>query len=488
MIYISAQPDQFYFLWQLKLQLFNFNSLGIPKEKIHVLIGYNPQIGLNYFFKQFIKSNSQACFFIYEDTRLHKEYLSSIRPHLLKKHLQKFPDLEKECFFYHDSDIIFRTNPNLLALEKDSTWYASDTSSYLDYNYIVENSNYDIFIEMCKIVGISPKYVKENTSTAGGAQYILKGTTYSFWNKIELDCEKMFSFLKSRVLKKGLFRENSNKRFPLDFWITDMWVLWWNALLIGKKFNIPSELNFCWVTSPIEKWNSCNILHYTGFKNPMDDKLFIKTKYKFSEPFYDNFQSISPLSCSKIIVNEILEYKRHEIEKKRIKINDFAIIILIEHQSSMEINTIIKYIEKYIDIEIMLAPIISKTDIDIHNLNKKVISESGQFDIKEAFKSSNHIYYIVIKPNVLPLHETILKLINFSRHKKISKLKCCGEIRKLDVLSKYIFSKTLDSQYLISNKNKMLTPSKYINIGITVYSLLTSNQKELKYICDFFTF
>lgn len=488
MIYISAQPDQFYFLWQLKLQLFNFNLLGIPKEEIHVLIGYNPIIGLNIFFKEFISTNNQACFFIYEDTRPHKAYPSSIRPHLLKKHLKKYPKLEKECFFYHDSDIIFRKHPHLLILEKDPIWYASDTRNYLDYNYIIKNSNYDIFVGMCKIVGISPKYVIENSNTAGGAQYILKETTYSFWDKVESDCERMFSFLKSKSTKKGIFNENNKKLFSLDFWVTDMWVLWWNAILIGRKFNISLDLNFCWITSPIEKWHSCNILHYTGFKNPMDNHFFIKTKYKFSEPFYDNFQLIDNSSCSKILVNIINDYKNNVIYKKRVYIKNFAIVILIKNQSLSDINTLIQYIEKHIEIEIILLTTSPYIEIKLQKLNKKIINGYKQSNLEETLKYLNCLYAIILEPNVLPLQETLLKIINFTKHKNYHKLQCYGEARKIDILSKYIFSKILDSQYLISNKNKMLITSEYINIGITVYSLLSPNMQNIKYECNCFIF
>ena len=33
MIYISAQPDNPYFLWQLQLQIYNFKSQKIPKDQ-----------------------------------------------------------------------------------------------------------------------------------------------------------------------------------------------------------------------------------------------------------------------------------------------------------------------------------------------------------------------------------------------------------------------------------------------------------------------
>ena len=100
MIYISAQPDQFYFLWQLKLQLFNFNRLGIPRQKIHVLIGYDPIIGLSDFFKNLIRLIIIMLVFMpMKITRENCLYPSSIRPHLIKNTFEKISLLGKRVSF-----------------------------------------------------------------------------------------------------------------------------------------------------------------------------------------------------------------------------------------------------------------------------------------------------------------------------------------------------------------------------------------------------
>ena len=83
MIYLSVQPDSFYFLWQLKLQLFNFSQLGISSDDIHVLIGYDPKRGLSQEFVDFINVNQQPSFFPYPDLRKRKAYRSSIHPHII---------------------------------------------------------------------------------------------------------------------------------------------------------------------------------------------------------------------------------------------------------------------------------------------------------------------------------------------------------------------------------------------------------------------
>lgn len=60
MTYLTVQPDSYYFLWQLELQLFNFSRLGITSEDIHVLIGYDRKKGLASYFADFIKTAQKA--------------------------------------------------------------------------------------------------------------------------------------------------------------------------------------------------------------------------------------------------------------------------------------------------------------------------------------------------------------------------------------------------------------------------------------------
>src|SRR5580698_7673266 len=103
MIFLCAQPDEYYFLWQIELLTYNLNSLGIPSRDIHVVIGYNPRVGLSVEFQQFIRENRYANYYPYPDTRKDRTYIPSIKPHLIAKHLRKYPDLENEFFFLHDS-------------------------------------------------------------------------------------------------------------------------------------------------------------------------------------------------------------------------------------------------------------------------------------------------------------------------------------------------------------------------------------------------
>jgi len=84
MIFLSAQPDDLYFTWQLEIQLRNFRDLNIHSKQIQILIAYNPLCGLKPVFKEFIDNNQTlAQFYAYPDTREQKGYTSSIRPNII---------------------------------------------------------------------------------------------------------------------------------------------------------------------------------------------------------------------------------------------------------------------------------------------------------------------------------------------------------------------------------------------------------------------
>jgi hypothetical protein len=184
MVFLSAQPDEYYFLWQLQLQIYNFTTLGISKDQIHILIGYDPDIGLSEDYKHLIAIEKHACFYTYPDTRTDRSYPPSIRPHIISKHITTFPEVGKGEIFYHDSDILFKELPNISPLQQGETWYASDTRSYLDSNYIKGKGGSELFSNMCNSVGISEAVVISNDHNASGAQYIIKNAPTTFWEKV----------------------------------------------------------------------------------------------------------------------------------------------------------------------------------------------------------------------------------------------------------------------------------------------------------------
>ena len=137
MILISAQPDTIYFHWQVELYMYQFGTRSITN--CHAVFGYDntpSSKGLA------LAEKYPGRIHFYKDTRTseQKTYIPSIRPHILKKFFQDFPELGKEVF-YHDSDIFVVTVPDFPLLLSDEFGYVSDTVSYIGYNYIKDCSN-----------------------------------------------------------------------------------------------------------------------------------------------------------------------------------------------------------------------------------------------------------------------------------------------------------------------------------------------------------
>nr|WP_068893176.1 hypothetical protein [Pedobacter panaciterrae] len=310
MIFLSAQPDEKYFIWQLEVQLHNFNKLNIAPEDIQVLIGFNPLKGLSTDFRRFMTNNKQASFFAYPDTRGEVFYPSSLRPHIIKKHFKRFPDLNNKTLFYHDSDIIFREVPDFKKLIRDEIWYVSNTRSYLDSKYLNSKGN-GLLENMCDIVGIPVGTVIKNDINAGGAQYVLKNCSYEFWDKVELDCQKLYFILNIyEQLNTKILDLNPKNKIPIQAWCADMWSLLWNAWKFGYSTKIHKELEFCWPQQNIGRWHETKIYHDAGITEKMSEKYFCKHLYKDITPYKENFSYVLKDSCSLMYIENLLDYIR----------------------------------------------------------------------------------------------------------------------------------------------------------------------------------
>lgn len=471
MIYISAQPDNIYFLWQLQLQIFNFKTLNIPSEQIHVLIGYDPQIGLHPHFELFIDQCKDASFFIYPDTRVNKTYASSIRPHIISKHFKTFPDLSKEVIFYHDSDIIFRSLPDWDSLLQDDVWYCSDTRHYLDSKYIRTYLNEEEYQHMCNIIGISPASVESNDDNAGGAQYILKNCSSDFWAKIEKDCSEIYEYLLSINKPNGIYNPN-NLKLGIQAWCADMWAIWWNAILNKQSFKITPILDFCWVNSPIDEWDKKNILHYTGSSNLKIKNLFNKTLYTYYTPFYEDLSTITEETCSWYIKNLIDKYRK-ELDDKRIDLSDVTFLLPVRVDSEdrlKNIDIILRYLDRYFKTNILILEADTSSKISLPSLNTKM----DYIFIKDENEIYHRTHYlnIMIKKCITPIlcicdvdaivsPTQILQAVSRIRNKEFQiTVPYSGSNRGIDVITKFVFSKSLDKNLLEENKFKFRVGSQ----------------------------
>lgn len=359
LIFISAQPDQVYFHWQVELYLYQFSKLGI-QDRCYAVFGYTDDEPSKYIVELSKKYNIVW----YKDERdfsKKNHYIPSIRPHILKKFFKDRPDLGKNVF-YHDSDIFLVRLPKFELLLEDSHAYVSDTISYIGYDYIKECSkrykdkypelqDEDIFKKMCQCIDVSEDLIKSNQENSGGCQYLLKNIDSKFWLNVENDCVKLYNMLKTY-----------EEKYPIDnhiqSWTTDMWCVLWNYLKIGRTVKVHSELNFSWATSNISDYYSNPIFHLAGVTDEISNDKFYKGKYINKNIFreYTNnkniFDHISPYNATYEYVNIIKEYvdkqPKEICDKFLLKTLDNWNGLYIKDQSTIHFGKPVWRSEKYI--------------------------------------------------------------------------------------------------------------------------------------------
>jgi len=285
-VFVTAQPDVPYFHWQVKLYTHNFIEKGIDPNDIHVIfstLGNNKlsqgaeglkNIGIN------IHS--------YKDERVNKRYIPSIKPFLLYKWLEQYPQYGK-CFFLHDADIIFRELPDFEKMINDDICYLSDTIGYIGYDYIMDccrryesqhptSEKGQLLKEMADTIGISVDLIKENQKNSGGGQYIIKNTDYKLWEKIYLDS---FTLYNNMLIYQRKFPINPGQ---IQFWTAEMWSVLWNLWLHNFKTKVVNELSFSWATDNVDVYKKHSILHMAGVTDDLKKTKFYKGEYINIDP------------------------------------------------------------------------------------------------------------------------------------------------------------------------------------------------------------
>jgi hypothetical protein len=136
LIFVTAQPDVPYFHWQVRIYVHNFIEMGINPNQIHVIFALvNKQLKPS--FESLKLKELGINVHHYLDVRSLKHYIPSIKPYLISKWLEEFPQYGK-LFFLHDADIVFNKLPNFDKLINDDVIYLSDTIGYIGYNYIID--------------------------------------------------------------------------------------------------------------------------------------------------------------------------------------------------------------------------------------------------------------------------------------------------------------------------------------------------------------
>jgi len=298
--FISAQPAIPYYTWQVEVMLNNFMEMGINLNNVDIVCwkedGTVPEAWAK------LANNYAARFFFYDDTRVTKHYISSIRPNILKQHWEKYPELKDETIFYHDCDIIFTKPIKEWITEdmiNDEKWYGSDTRWYIGHNYILSKGE-DVLNKMCEISGIGKELVKSNELNSIGAQYIMKGLSHYYWDRVERECEIMFKDINNL---NNLKKQEDPSHHELQIWCADMWAVLWQGWKMGYETVCHPNLDFSWATSNEEDYKRMNIFHNAGITGN-DSGQFYKAGYMNTLPYNENLQ-IKPNTASWYYWNEI---------------------------------------------------------------------------------------------------------------------------------------------------------------------------------------
>jgi hypothetical protein len=299
--YICVQPAIDYYAWQVEVMIHNFKKHGINPNNIDIICAIkNNHIPDKW--KILAATHNNVRFFFYNDERVKPVYISSVRPHILRKHFAAHPELTKEAIFYHDCDIIFTKKPDWSKFLNDDIWYLSDTRFYISAQYI-KSKKFGIYEKMCEIIGIPENVPEENELDSGGAQYIMKNVDATYWEKVEHDSEELYQYFLDHLKE----HPQSPEYHPIQKWTADMWAVLWNGWYFGHTTKVVPEMEFAWPTQGLDMLEKCTILHNAGVVGDKNEKLFYKGAYQNKLPYDIKLEDYDNKRGTIQYVQEILE-------------------------------------------------------------------------------------------------------------------------------------------------------------------------------------
>lgn len=281
MKYLCAQPATKYYAWQIDVMLYSFKEQGVALDNCHVVCAKHGEVDDH--FNVMINKYPGVTFAFYEDTRLDRRYISSIRPHIIQKHYEANPTLFTDSVFYHDCDIALVKPLAEEKLERDDVCYVSDTISYIGYDYILSKGR-DVLDKMLSIMAIDEETVKKNQWHSGGAQYVIKNVDKYYWMDVERDSNRLFAEVTELNNQK---KAVDPAHHELQIWCSDMWAVLWNLWKRGKHTMVVPEMDFTWSTSSVTTWGEHAIYHNAGVVGEAKDRQFFKAEFMEEFPALD---------------------------------------------------------------------------------------------------------------------------------------------------------------------------------------------------------
>lgn len=290
--FICVQPYDFYFYWQVEVLINNFRKHDIS-DLMHVLIWFpEEKKGETANWEKLKRKYPEVNFFYYIDsgnTNI-SLYIPQLRADALYQHFEKYPELSKKTIFYHDCDIIFNYLPGFADLAKGDVNWQSNTSGYLDYEYLRKKEEagnipeHEVIDKMASIGGITTDVIKSYIGRTGGAQYVLKDIDTEFWKDVKetmINLRKLLYFGQKESVNKTYF---SNENAGFQSWCADMWAVNFCLWKRGKVTDTTPKLDFSWATDDDKTYMLKPIYHNAGVSNLNKSGLFYKGEWMSSSP------------------------------------------------------------------------------------------------------------------------------------------------------------------------------------------------------------
>ena len=325
MQFIIPTPDKKYYLWQILVQIANFREMGYEQDMHIPIIYFNnkPSDILN----KLIASKDLKChFYLFPDDRKDKTYSASMKPYLMYKYFEKFPERQSDVYNYLDSDVVFTQPMDFTPFMQDDIWYGSDTRSYTGVSYIKSKGEH-VFNKMCEICEVDPQKIIDADENSIGAQYFIKNNTAQLWREISDKSVEMYKYFiqeekvfigslkmfnpDSFEYKKGDELQFENRKYvvkkdhisnkdnmpkdntelysivhAIQKWAAEMYATQYIAVKYGYKLKKSDLMQFHWAGHNILEWYHKPFFHDAGQTSKTETGIhFCKQAYNDKSPF-----------------------------------------------------------------------------------------------------------------------------------------------------------------------------------------------------------
>lgn len=277
---LVALPDHQFYLWQMLVQIQHFQERGELGEVDYLLYhsGKKPSDKA-----RAIADGTGARLHFWRDPRHQFDYNPMMKPWLIARYLEKYPEQRVHRFHYVDPDVMFTQPADFY--DQAPSWAGSPTDSYTGPGYLRSHGE-DLWNDLCAIAGV-PSEAAARVPGAG-AQWVVADTDAQFWDDVSETSLKMFH----RCLRQ---KQAPGQQFKVQAWCAEMYATQLVALAYGFPVYPDPALAFLWANGPAADWDNFGYFHNAGLPVPNGID-FCKGEHQVS-PFRKNLY-VDPGSAS----------------------------------------------------------------------------------------------------------------------------------------------------------------------------------------------